>query len=282
VSETPRPLFRFVAFVAVLVLTGVVLFPVYAVVVMSLSRAPGFSVVIAPDWTALTLDHFARVLGATDAEGRWLFGRQLLNSLVVSSAATAVGIILSTSAAYAFSRMRFPGHRAAMSFFLVTQMFPATMMVVPLYLLVSAMDLVDSVVGLVLVYATTSLPFCIWMLKGYFDTVPQDLDEAALIDGASRVRVFYQIILPLGRPAIAVTALFSFIGAWNEFILAATFLSRREAFTLPVTLYHHVGGHGADWGAFAAGSIVVSIPVCALFFYLQRNLVGGLSAGAVK
>src|SRR5690606_12131788 len=134
-------------------------------------------------------------------------------------------------------------------------------------LLVDALGLLDSVTGLVLVYATTSLPFCVWMLKGYFDTIPIDIDEAAAIDGASRARIFYQLVLPLARPALAITALFSFLTAWNEFILAATFLSREEAFTLPVALYRQVGAHGADWGAFAAGSVVVSIPVCVLFLF---------------
>jgi arabinogalactan oligomer / maltooligosaccharide transport system permease protein len=262
--------------------TLVCLFPIYAVVVMSVSKAPGFSVVVSPDWANLTLDHFREFVSTHDAQGRWLFGRQLLNSLVVAGATTLFGIGLATTAAYAFSRYRFPGHRTGMAAFVVTQMFPGTMMVVPLYLLVSYLGLVDSLLGLVVVYTTTALPFCIWMLKGYFDTVPRELDEAALMDGASRARVFYQIILPLARPAIAVTALFSFLTAWNEFVLAATFVSREEAFTLPVTLYRHVGAHGADWGAFAAGSIIVSIPVCALFFALQRHLVGGLSSGAVK
>lgn len=273
---------RLAAYMLLALATGLVLFPVYAVAVMSVSEAPGFSVVVAPDLDALTLQHFRRFLGASDAEGRWLFGRQLLNSLVVAGGATLLGILLATSAAYAFSRMRFPGHRAAMSAFLVTQMFPATMMIVPLYLIINALGLVDSVLGLVIVYSTTALPFCIWMLKGYFDTIPTDLDEAALIDGASRVRVFYRVVLPLAKPAVAVTALFSFLTAWNEFVLAATFISREEAFTLPVTLFRHVGSHGADWGAFAAGSIIVSIPVCVLFFALQRQLVSGLGAGAVK
>jgi arabinogalactan oligomer/maltooligosaccharide transport system permease protein len=138
------------------------------------------------------------------------------------------------------------------------------------------------VVGLVVVYSTTALPFCVWTLKGYFDTIPRDLDEAALVDGASHLRVFYQVLLPLARPAIAVTGLFSFVTAWNDFILAATFLSREEKFTLPVTLFRHVGAYGADWGAFAAGSLIVSLPVCVVFFVLQRSLVSGLSAGAVK
>lgn len=273
---------KILAYCTLLAATLVALFPIYAVVVMALSRAPGFSVVVQPDLSAMTLDHFRSFVTTHDAQGRWLFGRQLANSLLVSTTATLVGLLFSTSAAYAFSRFRFPGHRAGMGAFIVTQMFPATMMAVPLYLIVSALGLIDSLLGLVVVYGTTSLPFCVWMLKGYFDTIPKELDEAALMDGASRARVFYQVILPLARPALAVTALFSFMSAWNEFILAVTFVSREEAFTLPVTLYRHVGSQGADWGAFAAGSIVVSIPVCALFFVLQRHLVGGLSTGAVK
>lgn len=277
----PWPL-RIAAYVLLVVATVVVMFPVYAVVVMAVSRAPGFSVVLRPDPSLFTLDHLRKFLMHTDAEGRWLFGRQLLNSLVVAGGATALGVLLSTTAAYAFSRFRFPGHRAGIAAFVVVQMFPATMMIVPLYLLLSALSLLDSIAGLTLVYTTTALPFCVWMMKGYFDTIPAELDEAALVDGASRLRIFYQIILPLARPALAVTALFSFLSAWNEFVMAATFISHEETFTLPVTLFRHVGAYGADWGAFAAGSLLVSVPVCALFFVLQRQLVSGLSAGAVK
>ncbi len=277
-----RLLLRALQYAALSVVSLITLFPVYAVVVMALSRAPGFSVVLAPDWEALTLDHILRFVSTTDAQGRWLFGRQLANSVIVAGGATLLGIALATTAAYAFSRLRFPGQRAGLKSFLITQMFPGTLMIVPLYLIVSRLGLVDTVSGLVLVYATTALPFCVWMLKAAFDTLPVDLDEAARLDGAGHLRIFYQVLLPLVRPAIAVTALFSFLTAWNEFVLAATFLSREEAFTLPVVLYRHVGSHGADWGAFAAGSLMVSIPVCALFFFLQRHLVSGLAAGAVK
>lgn len=281
-SDRPALPLRLGAYLLLGVATVVVMFPVYAVAIMAVSRAPGFSVVLSPDPSLFTLEHLRKFVSHYDADGRWLFGRQLLNSLVVAGGATALGVLLATTAAYAFSRLRFPGHGFGIASFVVVQMFPATMMIVPLYLLLSTLGLLDSIGGLILVYATTALPFCVWMLKGYFDTIPTDLDEAALVDGASRVRIFYQVILPLARPAIAVTALFSFLTAWNEFIMAATFLSQEEKFTLPVTLFRHVGAYGADWGAFAAGSLVVSIPVCLLFFALQRQLVGGLSAGAVK
>jgi arabinogalactan oligomer/maltooligosaccharide transport system permease protein len=166
--------------------------------------------------------------------------------------------------------------------FLVSQMFPGTLMMIPLYILMSRLGLLNSLLGLTLVYSTTSIPFCVWMLKGYFDTIPKEIEEAALMDGASRTVIFLRIILPLARPAIAVTALFSFMTAWNEFILAATFMNDEKQYTLPVMLQSFVGSYNTEWGHFAAGAILVSVPIVLLFFALQKNLVGGLTAGSVK
>ncbi|MEO1085497.1 MAG: ABC transporter permease subunit, partial [Acidobacteriota bacterium] len=137
-------------------------------------------------------------------------------------------------------------------------------------------------IGLILVYTTTAIPFCVWMLKGYFDTIPRELEESARIDGASTSQIFFRIILPLAKPAVAVTALFSFMTGWNEFILAATFMDQESMYTAPVGLRFFVGGYSQQWGYFAAGSIIVSIPVVLLFFFLQKYLVSGLTAGAVK
>jgi arabinogalactan oligomer/maltooligosaccharide transport system permease protein len=153
---------------------------------------------------------------------------------------------------------------------------------IPLYVLLDVTGLLNSLTGLTLCYATTSIPFCVWMLKGYFDTIPKDLEEAALLDGASRWTIFIKIVLPLSRPAIAVTALFSFMTAWNEFILAATFMNRAASYTLPVALQAYVGDRSTEWGLFAAGAVLVSLPVMALFFMLQKQLVEGLTAGSVK
>ncbi|MFP2957162.1 sugar ABC transporter permease [Myxococcus sp. 1LA] len=258
------------------------LYPVLWVVKMALSPTDGLALTANPFPETVTLEHFRQVLSGTDAAGRWVFGRQLLSSIVVSGATTLVGLTLAVSAAYALSRFRFPGKEGGMQALLVTQMFPATLMMVPIYSILQKLHLLDSLTGLVLVYATTALPFCIWNLKGYFDTLPRELEEAAVMDGASTFQVFVRVVLPLARPALAVTALFSFMTAWNEFILAATLLNDPARFTLPVALQRFVGEHKVEWGKFAAGALIVSAPVMALFFALQKHLVGGLTAGGVK
>jgi len=263
-------------------LCAVTLYPVLWVVKLALSPTQTLSLSANPFPEAVTLDHFRDVLGATDAQGRWLFGRQLLSSIVVSGATTLVGLSLAVTAAYALSRFRFPGKQSGMQMLLITQMFPATLMLVPLYSILQTLGLLDSLGGLVLIYATSSLPFCVWMLKGYFDTIPRELEEAAIMDGATPAQVFIKIVLPLARPALAVTALFSFMAAWNEFILAATLLNDTARFTLPVALQRYVGEYKTEWGHFAAGALIISAPVMILFFVLQKFLVGGLTAGAVK
>jgi arabinogalactan oligomer/maltooligosaccharide transport system permease protein len=211
------------------------------------------------------------------------FARWMLNSAIIALGTTVVGVFLACTAAYAFSRFKFPGQRAGMMAFLVSQMFPGTLMLIPLFIiLVQWLGLGSSRLGLIIVYATTSIPFSVWMLKGYFDTIPKDLEEAALMEGASVGRIFWSIILPLAKPAVAVTALFSFMTAWNEFILAATFMDQEVMYTAPVGLRFFVGGFSQQWGYFAAGSIIVSVPVVFLFLFLQKYLVSGLTAGSVK
>ena len=211
------------------------------------------------------------------------FLQWMANSAIIAIATTILGVFLAMTAAYAFSRFRFPGQKAGMMSFLVSQMFPGTLMLIPLYIIVVQwLGLGSTRAGLVLVYGTTSIPFSVWMLKGYFDTIPKELEEAAVIEGASAGKIFWRIIIPLARPALAITALFSFMTAWNEFILAATLMDKEDMYTAPVGLKFFVGGFSQQWGYFAAGSILVSIPVVALFLYLQKYLVSGLTAGSVK
>ncbi|HSP17283.1 MAG TPA: ABC transporter permease subunit [Thermoanaerobaculia bacterium] len=211
------------------------------------------------------------------------FARWVFNSVVVAAATTVVGVVMACTAAYAFSRFRFPGRRTGLMSFLVSQMFPGTLTLIPLYIiLVQWLGLGSSWIGLILIYATTAIPFCVWMLKGYFDTIPKELEESALMDGASQGTIFFKIILPLAKPAVAVTALFAFMTGWNEFILGATFMDKELMYTAPVGLRFFVGGFSQQWGYFAAGSILVAIPVVVLFMVLQKYLVSGLTAGAVK
>ena len=211
------------------------------------------------------------------------FARWMLNGAVVAGATTVLGVFLACTAGYAFSRFRFPGRRVGLMSFLVSQMFPGTLMMVPLFIIiVKWLNLGNSYLGLVMVYATTAIPFCVWMLKAYFDTIPYEIEESAIMDGATRQQIFFRIILPLAKPAVAVTALFSFMTGWNEFILASIFMEGGIMYTAPVGLRFFVGGFSQQWGYFAAGSIIVSIPVVALFYYLQNYLVSGLTAGGVK
>ncbi|NVB78863.1 MAG: sugar ABC transporter permease [Kofleriaceae bacterium] len=241
-----------------------------------------FALSASPVPNTLTLENFEHLFGARGGHGELLFLHHTLNSLIVSLATTVVGVVLSCTAAYALSRFRFPGRKAGLTTFLVVQMFPATLLLLPLYVILDRLGLLNSLVGLVLVYSTTAIPFCVWTLKGYFDTLPRELEEAARIDGASTWMIFRKIMLPLARPGLAVTALFSFMTAWNEFIMASTFMTDESKYTLPVLIQSSVGQHTADYGLFAAGAVVTSIPVMIAFYVLQKYLVGGLTAGAVK
>lgn len=281
-ARAPSTLRVVIVHAAITVVSAIAIYPVLWVVRMSLSPSQQFGTdptLISGGWT---LQNYIDVIATFDDAGVWLFGLQLFNSLVVAVLTSAVGLTLSTTAAYALSRWAFPGRDAGMNAFLVTQMFPGVVMAIPLYILLDSLGLLDSLLGLVLVYATTAVPFSVWTLKGYFDTIPVALEEAALLDGAGRWTTFWRIILPLARPALAVTGLFSFMTAWNEYILAATLLGDPRAFTLPVVLQRYVDDYGTEWGHFAAGAILVSIPVVVLFFSLQRYFVEGLTAGSVK
>ncbi len=259
------------------------LYPILWVIALALTPGGlGAQTGILPIPHDPSLENFRRVLGMGDPARAWLFWRQLGNSLIVALATALVAVAIATPAAYALARFRFVGSRAGMRTLLATQMFPAVASAVPLYLLLDALHLLDSRAGLVFVYASTSVPFAIFQLRGAFLSIPVDIEEAAMVDGASRAQAFWLVVLPAARPAIAVTALFAFMSAWNEFILAATLLSRETAFTLPVVLQRYVGEHDAAWGPFAAGAILVSVPVMILFYVAQKQLVSGLTAGGVK
>ena len=225
---------------------------------------------------AFTLEHFRTVLGG---ENFWLWAR---NSVVVAVGTTIVGLLLAIPAGYAFSRYNFSGRKGAMFLFMLIQMFPGIVILVPYFMVMKTLGLLNTSIGLIVAYSVTALPFCVWMLKGFFDAVPRALEEAALLDGCTQVEVFFRIVLPLSLPAVAITALFSFLTAWNEFLLALVFNTSNDAYTLPVGLSSMIPATGQQWGDFAAASLVVSIPVVVLFVLFQKALIQGLSAGSVK
>jgi len=273
------------AHLLVMLAVCVALYPVLWVVALAFSGEQTPEPRILPIPEQPTLEHLREVVTQSrqTAEGTvWLFGRQLFNSVVISSATALTGILIAIPAAYALARFRFVGKEAGVRALLATQMFPTVASAVPLYILLDALELLNSRSGLVLCYAATSVPFAIFQLRAAFESIPPDLEEAAMVDGATRFQAFLRVALPAARPAIAVTALFAFMSAYNEFILAATLLGREEMFTLPIVLQRYIGEHDANWPAFAAGALLVSAPVMALFYALQRHLVAGLTAGAVK
>ena len=212
------------------------------------------------------------------------FARLLGNSLLVAGGTAALAVAIGTSAAYAFSRISFPGRRLGMLGFVLVLMIPPGGTLAPLFVLLNAIRLRTTLMGLMIAYASSALPFAIWNMKGFIDTLPYDLEEAAQIDGCTRSQGFLRVILPLAAPGMAVTALWGFLTGWSEFILAWTFLSEPSRFTLPMVLRGMIGQYaaGTPWSQFAAMSILMSIPAVALFFILQRYLVSGLAAGAVK
>jgi len=225
--------------------------------------------------------------GATFANFRILltetpFLRWLANSTAIALAVTLTGVALASPAGYALSRFHFAGRSSMLNGLLITQMFPATMLLLPLYLIMIKLHLINSFVGVVIIYAATALPFCIWQLKGYYDTIPFTLEEAAGIDGCSRWQAFIRVVLPLAAPALVITALFSFMTAWNEYVIAALMLQDVEKFTLPLGLRMFQANMSTQWGLYASGALLVAIPVVLIFLLLSRYLVSGLSAGAVK
>lgn len=224
----------------------------------------------------LGLDNYSQVLSETQ------FTTWFVNSLIVATATTVVAVLIAATAGYAASRMRFPGKRPLMWSFLITQMFPAAVLIVPLYNVLSELGLLDSYGGLVLASSTVAVPYCAWMLKGYFDTIPVSIDEAGRVDGLSPFGTFWRLIVPLAKPGIAVTVFYSFITAWGEVAFAGVFMQSEGHYTLPVGMATFVSDFKAEWGLLTASSVLVMVPSAVVFFLVQRHLVAGLTAGGVK
>jgi multiple sugar transport system permease protein len=212
--------------------------------------------------------------------GRFL--NYMWNSVKVSTATTVLGLVIAIPAAYGFSRFRFPGRNALFFAVLVRNMFPTVVFLIPLFILMTKLRLVDNQLSLVLTYLTFGLPLSIWLLKGFYDNIPEELERAARIDGATRFGAFWRIVLPLSSPGIIATGIFAFIGAWNEYAYASVFLNTERLKTLQPGLQKFFGEFSTNWPGLMAAQFISSIPVVVIFLVLQRYFVKALSEGATK
>lgn len=203
------------------------------------------------------------------------------NSFVVAAATTIVSLTTSTLAAYAFSRYRFAGRRAMMALFLSNNMFPTVLLLIPLYSIMRKMGLLYTPGSLILAYTTFTIPFSVWLLNGFLNDLPLTLEEAALVDGCNRRTAFSKIILPILGPCLVATGVYIFMTSWNEYTFAVMFTNTQTR-TIPVALKSLIGQLGVQWDLLTAGGIITIIPVCIMFFFAQKRLVEGLTAGAVK
>ncbi|HET6235375.1 MAG TPA: carbohydrate ABC transporter permease [Acetobacteraceae bacterium] len=236
-----------------------------------------------PEWIPHnpTLANYIALLSPQADVGRE-FLRYMVNSLWVSFASTVLGVAVAVPAAYAFSRFRFPGRNLLFYGVLLRNMFPAVVFLMPLFIMMRWLGLVGTQSSLILTYLTFGLPLSIWLLKGFYDNIPVQLEQAARIDGASRFLAFLLIVMPLSSPGIIATAIYSFILAWNEYVYALTFLNDQSRLTLPVGLQRFFTEYATNWPGLMAASFIMSVPVVALFLVLQKYFVRALTEGAVK
>ncbi|MFK4811926.1 carbohydrate ABC transporter permease [Devosia sp. ZW T5_3] len=261
---------------------GFTVMPMIWMIITSLKT--GFAAMQYPPqwWPAEpTLENYMRLL---DPSGR--IGQDFLhyfwNSLWVSTITTILAVVVAVPAAYAFSRFRFPGRNFLFFAVLLRNMFPAVVFLVPLFILMKALGLVNTHGSLILTYLTFGLPLAIWLLKGFYDNIPIQLEQAARIDGATRFQAFIFIVMPLSTPGIIATSIYSFIGAWNEYIYAYTFLTKQSQMTLPVGIQRFFSENATDWPGLMAATFIMSVPVVVLFLVLQKYFVRALTEGAVK
>jgi len=261
------------------------LFPIYIVIESSLNNTGSLATgTLVPHH--VSLDNFKLLMHNT---GSVPYFKWMTNSIILATANALVSVVVGAASAFAFSRMRFKGRKIGLQALLLVQVFPSFLALAAIYVMMEKVYTVfpqiglGSLGGLLLIYLGGSMGVNAWLLKGYIDTIPLELDEAARIDGASTVQVYWIIFFPLAAPVLAVTALLSLIGTFNEFVLASLFLQDVNRRTVAVGLQQFVGAQfGQNWGPFAAGSLIASIPLVILFLSLQRFIIGGLTQGATK
>ncbi|MFC4557596.1 sugar ABC transporter permease [Virgibacillus kekensis] len=264
-------------YLIIAIMTIIIFYPLLWTLGMSLNQGTSlYSSSIIPE--NFSLEHY-----------KWLFSENsdyliwYKNSLIVSTVVAFGSVVLTSLIAYAFSRYQFVGKKNGLYVFLLLQMFPVMMAMVALYIFLNMIGLLDTLAGLILIYLGGQIPFNAWLVKGYFDTIPRELDQAARIDGAGHLRVFWSIMLPLAKPILAVVALFNFMMPMFDFLLPSIVLNSEENFTLAVGLFNFINDQFSNnFTRFAAGSVLVAVPIAAIYLFLQRYLISGLTAGGSK
>lgn len=229
-----------------------------------------------------TFYRYEEILTATGTGAAAVFRKAMLNSSIVAASVTIICVGIGSLAAYSFSRMRFAKHESFMYLMLFSYMLPSIMIVVPLYIIMRDLKLLDTLGGLIAIYSALIMPFAVWIMYGYFQSIPYDLEDAARIDGCTRLTALIQVILPISTPGLVATALFCFLASWEEFIIALIFTSSPMSKTIPVAIAEFTGRHAIDYGMMATGGIIAAIPPILIALVFQRFLISGLTSGAVK
>lgn len=276
-ARTSRTLGSTVSYVILIAGCAAVLLPVFWMLTTAL-RPSTQLFQSPPNWLPGTIDF----TGFVKAWSGTALPQYLFNSMIVVTLSTVIAVAFSCFSAYGLSRFEFRGKGTFVTFLLVTQMFPAVMLLVPYFQIISAVGLYNSYSALIITYVSFSIPFSTWMMWGYLTSIPRELDEAAAIDGCTPFGAFVRVVLPLCRPGIIATAIYSFITGWNEYIYALALTQSDDMKTLPIGITTLAGNDRLDYNALMATSIIAVIPMLIIFIFFQRHLVSGLSAGAVK
>jgi len=284
-QRAKHPMARTLLFLLTLLVLLVIYLPIAWLVISSIStRAELLSV--PPHWIphAPTFENYKNIFlsGPGTPDAARVFKRSMVNSIVVATTVTVISLLLGVPAAYAFSRIRFRGRQAAKLTLLGTRMLPAISIIIPLYMIAARTGMTDTRSVLVVLYLTFTLPFVIWIMASFFETIPMELEDAARIDGASRLVTLWRVILPISGPGLASTIIFAFLLAWDEFFFALIFTSTEAAKTVPVAIAEFTGRYAVDYGAMTTGGVLAAIPPVLLALLFQRYIVSGLTAGSVK
>ncbi len=277
-SIRPRsPLLIFGKYAALTFYLGFALFPLYWLLKIALTPDRLIFTEGTAMWPgSVTFENFRKVIFQSDFIG--YFG----NSLIVSLATAAITTLIAAAAGYAFSRFEFGGKRIVIALMLITQMFPLLMIIAPIYSIVAKLGLLNSLTSLIIVYTAFNIPFATFLMQSFFDGIPKDLEEAAMMDGCTRFQALRKVIFPLTLPGLGATLGFIFTAAWSELLFALMLISKNDAMTFPVGLLTFVSKFSVDWGQMMAAGVLALVPSCLFFLFIQRYLVQGLTSGAVK